>query len=93
MPVEAKAGSLLFFDSRLYHRAGQNRSARPRRALNFQYTRPFIKQQIDLTALFSGRVERESELGRALGMWAVPPKSVEEFRVEPSRRSYKAGQG
>ena len=89
----AKAGSLVFFDSRLYHRAGRNNSESARRALNFQYTRPFLKQQMDFPALFKGRVERETPLGRALGMWSVPPKDLEEFRAGPEKRSYKPGEG
>ena len=89
----AKAGSLLFFDSKLYHRAGQNFSLKPRRAVNLQYTRPFLKQQIDFPSLFKGRIERETPLGRVLGLWSVPPKDLKEFRIAPLKRTYKPGEG
>ena len=93
VPVCAPAGSVVLFDSLLIHRAGTNRSAHRRRAINHQYTRPFIKQQMDAVALMSGRIDVESKLGQVLGFWSVPPKSVEEFRCDPDKRTYRAGQG
>ena len=91
--VKAKPGSVIFFDSRIYHRAGANTSNTVRRGINTQYTRPFIKQQIDLPEFLRSKFERESPLGQTLGMWSVPPKSIKEFRVDPQNRMYKPGQG
>jgi ectoine hydroxylase-related dioxygenase (phytanoyl-CoA dioxygenase family) len=91
--IEAPAGSVVFFDSMLIHRSGQNRSPIRRRAINHQYTRPFIKQQLDYPSLLRGRVDPESVLAQTLGFWAVPPKSVDEFRVDPEQRTYRQGQG
>lgn len=87
------SGSLVFFDSRIYHKAGNNTSSYPRRAINLQYTKPFIKQQINLPELMDGLIDRESPLGQTLGMWSVSPCSVKEFRVDPHKRTYKPGQG
>jgi ectoine hydroxylase-related dioxygenase (phytanoyl-CoA dioxygenase family) len=91
--VTAGAGAVIFFDSMLIHRAGTNHTAAPRRAINHQYTRPFIKQQIDYPVLLAGHVDPESALAQTLGFWSVPPKSVEEFRVDPQQRTYRQGQG
>lgn len=91
--ITASLGSLIFFDSRIYHKAGVNFSNSWRRGINTQYTKPFIKQQIDLPILLKDKFERETPLGQTLGMWSVPPKSVQEFRVEPNKRTYKSGQG
>ena len=44
--IEANAGDVLFFDSMLWHRSGNNTSDNPRRAINQQYTKPFINQQL-----------------------------------------------
>ena len=34
VPIVAESGSFVLFDAMLFHRAGANRSARPRRAVN-----------------------------------------------------------
>ncbi len=91
--IDVRAGSIVFFDSMLIHRAGENRSSLPRRGINHQYTRPFIKQQMDYPTLLRGAVDPESPLAQTLGFWSVPPRSVDEFRVDPERRTYRRGQG
>src|SRR5215216_5552757 len=45
--VQCSAGSMVLFDSTLWHAAGRNASGRDRLAINHQFTRSFIKQQID----------------------------------------------
>jgi ectoine hydroxylase-related dioxygenase (phytanoyl-CoA dioxygenase family) len=84
---------VVVFDSLLIHCAGSNRSSSPRRGVNHQYTRPFIKQQMDYPALLRGSVDPESPLAQTLGFWSVPPRSVDEFRVDPTLRTYRQGQG
>ena len=92
--IRAKSGSIFFFDSNLWHKGGDNLSKKTRRAINQQYTRPFIKQQMDYPALLKGKVDIESKLAQTLGCWSVPSKSVDEFRApDPSLRTYRAGQG
>jgi len=88
------AGSVLFFDSMLWHRGGVNYSSKIRRGMNHQFTRPFIKQQLDYPTIMKGKVDLGSPVAQTLGMWAVPPKSVAEYRVSnPKKRTYRAGQG
>ena len=91
--ISAKAGSVLVFDSMLIHRGGSNVSNITRRAVNHQYTRPFIKQQIDLPRYLGDKYDKESKIGQVLGYWSIPPKSVEQFRCEPKERTYRSGQG
>ena len=94
MQIIADPGDVLFFDSMLWHKGGENTSSNPRRSINQQYTKPFIKQQISYPDLLKDKVDRNSPLGQTLGMWAVPPKSLKEFRVDsPEKRTYKADQG
>jgi ectoine hydroxylase-related dioxygenase (phytanoyl-CoA dioxygenase family) len=88
------AGSVLFFDSMLWHRGGVNYSSQIRRGMNHQFTRPFIKQQLDYPVIMKGKVDLESPVAQTLGMWAIPPKSVAEYRVsDPKLRTYRGGQG
>lgn len=91
--VQASPGSVLMFDSLLLHKAGENRSGKPRRAVNHMYTRPFIKQQIQYPLMLEGRYDMESKLSQVLGYWSIPPRSVEEYRVDPDQRTYRKGQG
>ncbi|NOT53470.1 MAG: hypothetical protein HOP18_02585 [Deltaproteobacteria bacterium] len=91
--ILAPRGSVVVFDSRVYHRGAENHSPTPRRALNLQYTRPFIKQQINLAALMADHIDPESPLAQTLGLWSVPPPSVKRFRVPPTQRTYRQGQG
>jgi len=91
--LSGKAGSVLVFDSMIIHRGGSNVSQLPRRAINHQFTRPFIKQQIDLPAYLGNKYDGSSKFGQVLGYWSIPPKSVEQFRCNPEDRTYRNGQG
>ena len=92
--LSVSAGSVVCFDSMLWHKGGQNRSSEIRRGMNHQYTRPFIKQQLDYPVIMGGEVDLESPIAQTLGMWAIPPKSVAEYRVsDPKKRTYRGGQG
>ena len=84
----------MFFDSTLWHKGGDNLTKKIRRAINHQYTRPFIKQQLDYPVIMNQKVDMESKLAQKLGMWTIPPKSVDEYRVtDPKLRTYRGGQG
>jgi len=48
LTVSAEAGSVIVFDTMMFHRAGANSSAAVRRAVNLLYTAPILKQQYDL---------------------------------------------
>lgn len=91
--IEAPAGSLFLFDGLLLHKAGDNRSGAPRRAVNHQFTRPFIKQQLDYAGMFRGKLEPESRFAQVIGTWTMPPRDVAEYRVDPDKRTYRGGQG
>ena len=89
------AGSVVLFNSNLWHAAGVNRSDRPRRALTIAFTRPFIKQQLDYPrALGYDRAEVLSPaLRQLLGYNARVPASLDEWYQPPEKRLYQRGQG
>ncbi len=93
LQIVARPGSVIFWDSLLLHKAGFNTSPKVRYGINHMYTRPFIKQQIDFPVYLKDLYDKESKLGQVLGFWTIPPKSVKEFRVNPSDRTYRSGQG
>jgi len=78
--VNAPAGSVLVFDSMLYHRGGLNRSPHPRRGLNHMYALPLIKQQISLPRLLKGEFSDDPFLRKFLGYASEPHDSVYDFR-------------
>jgi ectoine hydroxylase-related dioxygenase (phytanoyl-CoA dioxygenase family) len=79
-PIEAAPGAFIVFDSMLFHRAGANRSGRPRRAVNHVFTVPIIAQQIALPVALAGRFADDPELSPLLGYDAAPAASVAEWR-------------
>jgi len=89
------AGSVVVFNSNLWHAAGVNRTDRPRRALTIAFTRPFMKQQLDYPrALGYDRGDSLSpELRQLLGYNARVPASLDEWYQPPEKRMYKRDQG
>jgi ectoine hydroxylase-related dioxygenase (phytanoyl-CoA dioxygenase family) len=79
--IIAKAGSVLVFDSMLFHRAGYNRSTFTRRALNHVYTLPFLKQQISIPDALQGKFKDGGFLGKFLGYESEPGKNVTQWRA------------
>jgi ectoine hydroxylase-related dioxygenase (phytanoyl-CoA dioxygenase family) len=75
--IEAPAGSFVVVDSMVFHRAGHNTSARPRRAVNHVYGLPFIAQQISLPDVLGGRYAHDPDLARLFGYETRPAASLE----------------
>ena len=74
------AGSVIVFNSWLYHRAGMNRSGKVRRGINHLYTVPVIRQQLDLPRLLGDKYRDDPKLRKVLGYeWEVPV-SVDDWR-------------
>lgn len=95
LPMCAPAGSLLLFDSTVWHAAGINHSGADRLALNMQFTKSFIKQQIDyVRALGSEKIltlpERSQQL---LGWYTRVVTSLDEYYRPEGERLYRKGQG
>ncbi len=95
VPAEAPAGSLVVFDSTLWHAAGANVSGADRLAINQQFTRSFIKQQIDyVRALGNPLVEMlPPRTQQLLGWYTRVVTSLDEYYQPPERRLYRKGQG
>ncbi len=91
----APPGSIVLFDSNLWHAAGANHTDGPRRVLTLTFTRPFLKQQLDYPrALGYDRGPGFPEdLRQILGYNARVPATLEEWYQPPERRMYKPGQG
>lgn len=71
------AGAYLILNSMVFHCAGMNTTAAPRRAVNTVFTVPIIKQQIALPPNLEGRYSSDPWLRRLLGFEVDPPRSIQ----------------
>jgi ectoine hydroxylase-related dioxygenase (phytanoyl-CoA dioxygenase family) len=95
LAVECPAGSMFVFDSTLWHAAGANISGKDRLAINHQFTRSYIKQQIDYVralgdAVVLAQAPRTQQL---LGWYTRVVKSLDEYYRPEDERLYQKGQG
>jgi len=91
----APAGSIVLFNSNLWHAAGPNRSRSPRRALTIAFTRPFMKQQLDYPRALGDELGESLSpvLRQLLGYNARVPSSLDEWYQPPEKRFYQRSQG
>jgi ectoine hydroxylase-related dioxygenase (phytanoyl-CoA dioxygenase family) len=94
-PATCPAGSMLVFDSTLYHAAGPNTSGADRLAINHQFTRSWIKQQVDYVRALSdervlGQPPRTQQL---LGWYTRVVTSLDDYYQPSEKRLYRSGQG
>jgi ectoine hydroxylase-related dioxygenase (phytanoyl-CoA dioxygenase family) len=95
LPAECPAGSMILFDSTLLHAAGQNTSGADRLAINQQFTRSYIKQQVDyVRALGGDLVQRQApRIQQLLGWYTQVVTSLDEYYRPEGERLYRKGQG
>lgn len=95
IPVECPAGSMVVFDSTLWHAAGANTSGHDRLAINHQFTRSFIKQQIDYVRALGDAVvlDQPPRTQQLLGWYTRVVTSLDEYYVSENERLYRKGQG
>lgn len=93
--VTAGAGSVIFFDSTIWHAGGTNHTSSVRAGVNVQWTHHWIKQQIDLVRyLGTEKCEQFSpEIRQRLGFNSRVVASLREYYVPSERRLYRGGQG
>lgn len=95
VPLEAPAGSMIVFDSTLWHAAGQNTSGGDRLAINHQFTRSYIKQQIDYVRALGPDVvlAQKPRTQQLLGWYTRVVTSLDEYYRPEADRLYRKGQG
>ncbi|WP_316839638.1 phytanoyl-CoA dioxygenase family protein [Pedobacter gandavensis] len=91
----AKKGSIILFDSNLWHAAGKNYTEDPRRVITLSFTKPFFKPQLDFPR-FLGYEFGESlndHLRQVVGYKSRVPANLQEFYQPVHLRMYQPGQG
>lgn len=88
-----KAGTILMFDSNLWHSAAPNSTGKSRRALTPMFSRPFFKQQLDYPRLLGEDFPKTEKMRQLLGYNSRVPANRHEWYQPPEKRMYKPGQG
>lgn len=90
-----KKGSIVLFNSNLWHAAGINKTDLERRALTLSFTKPFIKQQLDYPRFFGNEPGNQlsESMKQILGYNARIPSNLDEWYQPPEKRFYKRNQG
>lgn len=93
--MECPAGSMVVFDSTLWHAAGANTSGHDRLAINHQFTRSYIKQQIDYVRALGDEVvlAQAPRTQQLLGWYTRVVTSLDEYYRPEQERLYRKGQG
>ena len=86
---------MVVFDSTLWHAAGANTSGKDRLAINHQFTRSYIKQQLDyVRALGDATVlAQPPRTQQLLGWYTRVVTSLDEYYRSENERLYRKGQG
>ena len=89
----APAGSVMFFNARLWHAGGENHTSRWRHALTVNACRSWMKQRIDLPrALAKAGIDASAlppRVAQKLGAHAQPPSSYEEYYAPADQRTFR----
>jgi ectoine hydroxylase-related dioxygenase (phytanoyl-CoA dioxygenase family) len=90
-----KSGSIVLWDSNIWHAAGVNRTDLPRRSLSLIYSKPFMKQQFDYprSVGYENADSFSDKFRQIVGYNARVPASLEEWYQPPEKRFYKKDQG
>lgn len=93
--ITGPQGSIVIFDSRLWHAAGKNHSAYPRSALTMSLCRPFLKPQMDYARMLGVEygATLSKEMRQLLGYNARVPTSLDEWYQPAGYRMYHSNQG
>lgn len=82
----AKAGSVIVFDSMLFHKAGYNSSNIIRRAVNHQYQIPLMKQFYDFPNALQGKFSNDPFLAQLLGYTSQTPLDDIQWRENRKKK-------
>ena len=86
---------MIVFDSTLWHAAGANISGRDRLGVNQQFTRSWIKQQVDYVRALGDTIvlAQQPRTQQLLGWYTRVVTSLDEYYRPESERLYRRGQG
>lgn len=89
--ITGKAGSVAVWNSNLWHRAGVNKTDKPRCSITPELSRPFFKQGYDYTKFAEDYMP--DYLKQVLGYYSRTPTSLDDWYRKSYERFYRADQG
>ena len=89
--ITGKAGSVAVWNSNLWHRAGENKTDKPRRSVTPELSRPFFKQGYDYTQF--AEYDDSEWLKQILGCYSRTPATLSDWYKKPEERFYRGNQG
>lgn len=91
----APAGSILMFDSNIWHSGGENTTDNDRCSVTPMYCQPFVKPQFDYPRVLGyDKGDKYSAFMRQIiGYNSRIPATLDEWYQPPEKRMYKPGQG
>jgi len=93
--ANCKAGDMIVFMGRLWHKAGSNQTSTVRHSITINFCRSYMRQRFDFPRLVDNQtLDSLNEQGRRLiGMNVRMPSSLDEFYLPKEQRLYKPNQG
>ena len=93
--ITGKVGTVVVWNSNMWHRAGENKTDYPRRSLTPEFTKPFMKQGYDYTQFADDDKypAMEDWTRQVLGWYSRTPASLNDWYQKPDERFYRSDQG
>lgn len=93
--IVAPAGSVVIFNSNLWHKAGSNNTKKPRRSVTPMFSKPFIKPQFDYPRALGYNTGNSytDYLRQVLGYKSRIPSNLSEWYQPKEKRYYRSDQG
>lgn len=90
-----KAGSMLLFDAKIFHRTFENSTENWNHSMTLNACRSFMKQRMDWVRFIPKEItdKLNPQARRLIGFDTRLPTNLDEFFVPEEQRLYKAGQG
>jgi len=90
-----KAGSLLVFNAKIYHRTSENKTGHWNHSMTLNACRSFMKQRFDWVRFIPESISSQlnPQARRLIGFDTRLPTSLDEFFLPDEQRLYKANQG
>ena len=90
--INGKAGSIILFNSNIWHSASKNYNGKPRRALTLSYTKPFMKQQFDFFSVLGPDFSKNKDVMDIIGLRSRTPGTHNDWYQKGDKRFYHKDQ-